>query len=53
MRARCSASPVRDWTRIAGFEGIFVGLSAVYASIAQVWNELYGRVVLPLGIVKK
>jgi succinate-acetate transporter protein len=42
-----------DWTRIAGFEGIFVGLSAVYASIAQVWNELYGRVVLPLGIVKK
>ncbi len=41
------------WTKVAGFEGIFVGLSAVYASIAQVWNELYGRVVLPLGIVKK
>ena len=40
-------------TKIAGFEGIFVGLSAVYASIAQVWNEAYGRVVLPLGIVKK
>jgi succinate-acetate transporter protein len=45
----------RDWTasaevgRIAGWEGIFVGLSAMYASIAQVWNELYGRVVLPLG----
>lgn len=41
------------WTKVAGFEGIFVGLSAVYASIAQVWNELYGRVVLPLGIAKK
>ena len=42
-----------DWTRIAGFEGIFVGLSAVYASIAQVWNELYGRTVLPLGNIRK
>ena len=40
-------------TRIAGWEGIFVGLSAVYGSIAQVWNELYGRVVLPLGPARK
>jgi succinate-acetate transporter protein len=41
-------------TKIAGWEGIFVGLSAVYGSIAQIWNELYGRVVLPLGpYVKK
>jgi uncharacterized protein len=40
-------------TRIAGWEGIFVGLSAVYGSIAQVWNELYGRVVLPIGPYKK
>jgi succinate-acetate transporter protein len=37
------------WGKIAGWEGIFVALSAVYGSIAQVWNELYGRVVLPLG----
>ena len=37
------------WGKIAGWEGIFVGLSAVYGSIAQVWNELYGRVILPLG----
>ncbi len=40
------------WGLIAGWEGIFCGLSAVYASIAQVWNELYGRVVLPIGPVK-
>jgi len=40
-------------TKIAGWEGIFVGLSSVYASIAQIWNELYGRVVLPLGPYKK
>jgi hypothetical protein len=50
---------VGDWTgsetigTIAGWEGIFVGLSAVYGSIAQVWNELYGKVVLPLGVYKK
>ncbi|MBE3073967.1 MAG: hypothetical protein IMZ75_03335, partial [Actinobacteria bacterium] len=35
--------------KIAGWEGIVCGLSTVYTSIAQVWNELYGRVVLPLG----
>ena len=40
-------------TKIAGWEGIFVGLSAVYGSIAQVWNELYGRVILPIGPYKK
>lgn len=34
--------------KIAGYEGIFCGLSAVYAGIAQVLNEMYGRVVLPL-----
>jgi succinate-acetate transporter protein len=50
---------IRDWTgsetigTIAGWEGILTGLTAVYASIAQVWNELYGRTVLPLGVVNK
>lgn len=33
---------------IAGYEGIFCGLSAFYAAIAQVLNEVYGRVVLPV-----
>jgi succinate-acetate transporter protein len=41
------------WGRIAGWEGIFVGLSAMYGSIAQIWNEAYGRVVLPIGPAKK
>jgi hypothetical protein len=41
------------WTTIAGYEGIWTGLTAVYASIAQIWNDAYGRVVLPLGIVRK
>jgi hypothetical protein len=37
-------------TRIAGWEGIFTGLSAMYLGIAQVLNESYGRVVLPIGV---
>jgi len=36
-----------------GYEGIFCGLSAIYAGLAQVLNELFGKIVLPLGPVKK
>jgi len=49
---------IAEWTgnatigKVGGWEGIFVGLSAIYGSIAQLWNELYGRVVLPLGPYK-
>jgi uncharacterized protein len=39
--------------KIAGWEGIICGLSAVYAAVAQILNEVYGRVVLPIGPVKK
>ncbi len=38
--------------RFAGFEGIICGLSAIYAALAQVLNEVYGRVVAPLGSAK-
>ncbi|MEI8245457.1 MAG: acetate uptake transporter [Lentisphaerota bacterium] len=38
---------------IAGYEGIICGLSAFYAAIAQVLNEVYGRVVLPVGPVAR
>jgi len=34
---------------IAGVEGIICGLSAVYAGLAQVLNEVYGRTIWPLG----
>ncbi len=40
-------------TRIAGFEGIICGFSAIYAALAQVINELYGKEVMPLGNMKK
>jgi succinate-acetate transporter protein len=36
-----------------GYEGIVCGLSAIYAGLAQVLNELFGKIVLPLGSVKK
>src|SRR5438105_12098873 len=36
-----------------GYEGIFCGFSAMYAGLAQVLNEIFGKVVLPLGSVKR
>jgi uncharacterized protein len=35
--------------KFAGYEGIFCGVSAIYAGIANVLNEVYGKTVLPLG----
>ena len=46
---------LRDYTgsatiaTITGYEGIICGFTAIYAAAAQVLNEVYGRVVLPLG----
>ena len=37
---------------LAGYEGIFCGFSAIYTAMAQVWNEMYGKTILPLGSVK-
>ncbi len=34
--------------KIAGFEGIICGASAIYAGIANVLNPLYGRTVWPI-----
>jgi len=34
---------------IAGFEGLLCGALAVYTGLAQVLNEVYGRVVAPLN----
>jgi len=38
---------------LTGYEGIICGLSAIYTGLAQVLNEVFGKVVLPLGAVKK
>ena len=34
---------------IAGYEGIFCGLSAIYLAMAEVLEAQYGRPVLPIG----
>ncbi len=45
----------RDWTgsmllgQIAGVEGIFCGLSAIYLAMAEVLNEVFERAVMPIG----
>src|SRR5512135_1946199 len=50
---------IRDWTgsasigTLAGYEGIICGLSAIYLAAAEVLNESFGRVVLPIGEIKK
>ena len=45
-----NASP--GFKQFTGYEGIFCGFSAIYTGLAQVINEVYGRVVWPLGPVK-
>ena len=36
-------------TTVAGFEGIFCGLSAIYSAVGQIVNGEYGKTVMPLG----
>jgi uncharacterized protein len=38
--------------QFTGWEGVFCGFTAIYTGLAQVLNELYGKVILPLGPVK-
>jgi uncharacterized protein len=46
---------IRDWTgsaaigTIAGYEGIICGAAAIYLAMAEVINESFGRIVLPIG----
>ncbi len=42
-----------DFKHATGCEGIVCGLAAMYTGLAQILNELAGRIVLPLGAVKK
>jgi len=39
-------------TQIGGYEGIICGSAAIYTGIANLMNEMYGRVVMPIGPVK-
>jgi succinate-acetate transporter protein len=46
-----AASPA--FKHFTGFEGVICGASAIYTGLAQVLNELYGKTIWPLGVVKK
>ncbi len=35
--------------KIAGYEGIICGLSAIYLAMAEVMNETFGKTMLPVG----
>jgi uncharacterized protein len=39
--------------QFAGYEGIICGASAIYTGVAQVLNEVYGKKILPLGVVQE
>jgi uncharacterized protein len=39
--------------QFTGYVGIFCGFSAFYAGLAQVLNEVFGRTILPLGLVMR
>ena len=47
--AASAASFSKTIGKIAGYEGILCGASAIYAGLAQVLNEVYGKVVLSIG----
>jgi succinate-acetate transporter protein len=34
--------------KVAGYEGIFTGLAAIYTALGQVLNEAYGKKIIPL-----
>ena len=42
-----------DFKHFTGYEGLVCGFSAIYTGLAQVLNELYGKTILPLGVVNK
>ena len=49
--ATSAADFSKTFGKIAGYEGIVCGASAIYAALAQVLNEVYGKVVLSIGPV--
>jgi uncharacterized protein len=44
---------IRTIRVIAGIEGIFCGLSAIYTCASLLLNEVYGKSILPLGKVER
>ncbi len=53
LLAAGDATGNEEITRIAGWEGILCGVSAMYTGLAQVINEAAGKILWPLGAPKK
>jgi uncharacterized protein len=47
------ANTSADFKHFTGYEGIVCGLSAIYTGLAQILNELFEKIIWPLGPVKK
>ncbi len=41
-----------NYWKIAGWEGIICGFTAIYLAMAQVLNEARGKTILPIGNIK-
>ena len=53
LLAAAEAAGSVSLAKLAGWVGLFCGASAVYAGLAQVLNEVYGKTVWPLGTVPR
>jgi succinate-acetate transporter protein len=51
MLAVSAGTGNEELEKIAGFEGIICGASAIYTGMAVLLNEVYGKTVLPIGPV--
>jgi len=49
LAARDALAWKGTWAVVTGYEGIFCGLSAIYLAMAEVINEKFQKVVLPIG----
>ncbi len=53
MLAAAEFTGIAMITVIVGFEGIFCGFSVIYAALALLINEIYGRELASLWPVKQ
>lgn len=49
LAARDAFGWTGTFAAVTGYEGIFCGLSAIYLAMAEVINEKFGKVILPIG----
>lgn len=53
LLAASEASTSTSLKSFTAYEGILCGASAIYTAAGAILNEVYGKTILPLGLVKK